>query len=372
MMTAFRGGWPASTSLVSVMRGRYQGCMRREIRRQFLVALGLCAQQMLPQGALAGSNDVLIAKHAAAYGVPEQLVRRVVRIESGGNPRIVSAGNYGLMQIRLGTARSVGYHGDAEGLLDADTNLTYAVKYLAGAYRAAGCDENRAVSYYQRGYYGASRRECPGPPLIEDSQAEFKLAEKVKRESAAAKSANAAAEPADVIRPRVVRTETIGKPKPLPVRPVGVFEPKRAAPPPMPASPPLPPRRPIEEAKAIPAGSPPVASAVPAVPVSRGKGDTLKPAAQQVELASVPLPPERTEAQTSRHEASNLRRENVEREPRRVHHSSRRTAVATDDAPAVVTFLRKLVTPEKEKQQQRRRRAVKSNSDGLSRVPPPL
>ena len=35
--------------------------------------------------------------------------------------------------------------GTAEGLLDPDTNLTYAVKYLAGAYRAAGGDHNRAL-----------------------------------------------------------------------------------------------------------------------------------------------------------------------------------------------------------------------------------
>jgi hypothetical protein len=76
----------------------------------------------------------------------------------------VHAGNYGLMQIRLGTARGVGYSGDAKGLLEPATNLTYAVKYLAGAYRAAGCDENRAVSYYQRGYYGAALRECAESP----------------------------------------------------------------------------------------------------------------------------------------------------------------------------------------------------------------
>ncbi len=75
-------------------------------------------------------------------------------------PAAVHAGNYGLMQIRLGTARAMGYAGDADGLLDPDTNLTYAVKYLAGAYRAAGCDADRAVSYYQRGYYGAAKREC--------------------------------------------------------------------------------------------------------------------------------------------------------------------------------------------------------------------
>ena len=335
--------------------------MRREIRRYLLVALGLGALSAFTPGALAGSHDVLIAKHATAYGVPENLVRRVIRIESGGNPRVVSAGNYGLMQIRLGTARGVGYQGDAGGLLDPDTNLTYAVKYLAGAYRAAGCDESRAVSYYQHGYYGASRRECPALERAEDTQTEFKLAEKVKRESPAAKSVNAAAtEPTDVIKPKVVRTETIGKPKPVAVRPLGAFEPKRAALPPMPASLPLPPRRPIEEAQAIPAASP-VASTVSG---SSGKADTLKPTAPQVELASAPLPPERSDPQVSQ-------REDVGREPRRLHHSNRRAAVVSDDAPAVVTFLRKFVTPEKEKKQ-RRRRAGKADADGLSRVPPPL
>ena len=120
-------------------------------------------------GALAGPHDALIAKHAAANGVPEHLIRRVIRIESRGNAGAVHAGNYGLMQIRLGTARGVGYSGDAQGLLDPDTNLTYAVKYLAGAYRAAGCDADRAVSYYQRGYYGAALRECAESRAVADA-----------------------------------------------------------------------------------------------------------------------------------------------------------------------------------------------------------
>jgi hypothetical protein len=84
--------------------------------------------------------------------VPVSLVERVIKRESGGNPRAVSAGNYGLMQIRLGTARAMGYTGSASGLLDAQTNMTYAVKYLAGAYRAAGGSESRAVALYARGY----------------------------------------------------------------------------------------------------------------------------------------------------------------------------------------------------------------------------
>lgn len=105
-----------------------------------------------------GNLDALITKHAAANDVPEELVRRVIRRESGGNPRAVSRGNYGLMQIRLGTARALGYRGSAAGLLDADTNMTYAVKYLAGAYRVAGGNANRAVHYYAAGYYYAAKR----------------------------------------------------------------------------------------------------------------------------------------------------------------------------------------------------------------------
>jgi soluble lytic murein transglycosylase-like protein len=100
-----------------------------------------------------GSRMHGLAEQAARKnGVPVSLVNRVIRRESGGNPRAVSSGNYGLMQIRLGTARALGYRGSAAGLLDPVTNMTYAVRYLAGAYRAAGGGESRAVALYARGY----------------------------------------------------------------------------------------------------------------------------------------------------------------------------------------------------------------------------
>jgi soluble lytic murein transglycosylase-like protein len=104
-----------------------------------------------------GNLDALIASHAAANNVPMELVRRVIKLESGGIPRTVSKGNYGLMQIKLGTARAMGYRGDAAGLLDPNTNLIYAVKYLAGAYRAAGGNADRAMRYYASGYYNAAK-----------------------------------------------------------------------------------------------------------------------------------------------------------------------------------------------------------------------
>jgi soluble lytic murein transglycosylase-like protein len=104
-----------------------------------------------------GNLDALIRQHAAANNLPEALVRRVIKRESGGNPRVVSAGNYGLMQIKLATARSMGYTGNAAGLLDANSNMTYAVKYLAGAYRLANGNHGRAVHYYAAGYYYAAK-----------------------------------------------------------------------------------------------------------------------------------------------------------------------------------------------------------------------
>ncbi len=67
------------------------------------------------------------------------------------------------MQIRLGTARAMGYGGDASGLLDADTNMTYAVRYLAGAYRAAGGNQDQAIRNYQRGYYDKAKAQGFSP-----------------------------------------------------------------------------------------------------------------------------------------------------------------------------------------------------------------
>jgi soluble lytic murein transglycosylase-like protein len=111
-----------------------------------------------------GNLDALIAQHAAANNVPASLIRRVIKRESGGNSRAVSRGNYGLMQIRLGTARSLGYRGSAAGLLDPATNMEYAVKYLAGAYRVAAGNADRAVHYYASGYYYAAKRKGMTPP----------------------------------------------------------------------------------------------------------------------------------------------------------------------------------------------------------------
>jgi soluble lytic murein transglycosylase-like protein len=90
--------------------------------------------------------------------VPESLVRRVVPRESGFNPAARNGPYLGLMQIRHDTAKSMGYRGEATGLLDAETNLKYAVKYLRGAYMVGGYNADAAVRFYSRGYYYDAKR----------------------------------------------------------------------------------------------------------------------------------------------------------------------------------------------------------------------
>ncbi|WP_065756741.1 lytic transglycosylase domain-containing protein [Bradyrhizobium paxllaeri] len=110
--------------------------------------------------------ESMVATHAAANNVPEALVHRVIVRESKYHPNLVGrGGTIGLMQIKLPTARGLGYTGDAAGLRDPSTNLAWGIKYLAGAYRAAGGDHNRAVRYYASGYYYAAKRQRQEKPL---------------------------------------------------------------------------------------------------------------------------------------------------------------------------------------------------------------
>ncbi|MCX7325976.1 MAG: transglycosylase SLT domain-containing protein [Hyphomicrobiales bacterium] len=115
--------------------------------------------------ALASPLDQRIAEHAARNGMPVALARAVIRLESNFRPSASNRGNFGLMQIRLGTARSLGYSGGAAGLLNAQTNLTYGMRYLARAYHLAGGDICGAIMRYQSGLgatraNGANRAYC--------------------------------------------------------------------------------------------------------------------------------------------------------------------------------------------------------------------
>ncbi len=108
-----------------------------------------------PQNALSER----ISYYADVYDVPESLIHRSIQQESGYNPNRHIGPYWGLMQLRLDTARSMGYRGPARGLLDVDTNLNYAVAYLSNAYVVAGRNPERAIALYSSGYYYEARRK---------------------------------------------------------------------------------------------------------------------------------------------------------------------------------------------------------------------
>ena len=100
----------------------------------------------------------LIVKYAAVHDIPESLLHRVIQRESNYNPRARNGPYYGLMQILPQTAGTMGYRGSPEGLLDPETNLIYAGRYLRGAWMVSGGNETKAVMWYAKGYYYEAKR----------------------------------------------------------------------------------------------------------------------------------------------------------------------------------------------------------------------
>ncbi len=119
------------------------------------IAVEPAAADLSPHAAL----DERISHYAALYEVPESLIHRSIRRESGYDPAARHGAYWGLMQLRLGTARALGYQGPARGLLDPDTNLKYGAAYMSNAYLVAGRNPDRAMALYVSGYYFEARRK---------------------------------------------------------------------------------------------------------------------------------------------------------------------------------------------------------------------
>ena len=85
-------------------------------------------------------------------------MHRVVQRESMYRPSARNGPYWGLMQILPQTARTMGFRGPPSDLLSAEINLTYAVKYLRGAWLVSDGDEAMAVQWYARGYYYEAKR----------------------------------------------------------------------------------------------------------------------------------------------------------------------------------------------------------------------
>lgn len=102
----------------------------------------------------------LVIDKANEHNVPTQLAFGILKKESGLNPKVVHRGNYGIGQIRCGTAKGVGFKGSCNQLLDAETNLIYSMKYLRMALDLSKNDWCHAATLYNRGL-GTKAKQSP-------------------------------------------------------------------------------------------------------------------------------------------------------------------------------------------------------------------
>jgi soluble lytic murein transglycosylase-like protein len=130
-----------------------------------LTALAACGTRQEPEVSHTALHPgetpeirALIRKWAATYEIPESLLHRQIQRESGYNPAARNGPYYGLMQILPQTARGMGYRGTPAGLLDPDTNLQFGAKYLRGAWLVSGGNEDKAMTWYAKGYYYEAKR----------------------------------------------------------------------------------------------------------------------------------------------------------------------------------------------------------------------
>lgn len=126
--------------------------MRNVVRSALLLLAFLSFAGFSGMASAETPYGAIIAKHARAQGIPVDLALAVVRHESGYNPRATGqAGEIGLMQIKLQTARGIGYRGTRQELYDPATNIEWGMKYLGEARRLAGGDECGMLSRYNGG-----------------------------------------------------------------------------------------------------------------------------------------------------------------------------------------------------------------------------
>ncbi len=108
--------------------------------------------------------DDVIDEHASRQGVRKDLVRAVIQVESGFNPRAISnKGAMGLMQLMPATARELGVRNP----MDPSENVRGGVAYLRQLLDRYNGDERLALAAYNAGPGAVDSHGQTVPPYTE-------------------------------------------------------------------------------------------------------------------------------------------------------------------------------------------------------------
>jgi soluble lytic murein transglycosylase-like protein len=133
--------------------------------------------------------DDLIQDHASRHALRPELVRAVIQVESGFNPRARSPkGAMGLMQLMPATARALG----VVNPYDPEDNIRGGTTYLRQLLDRYDGDERLALAAYNAGAGAVDRHGRTVPPYRETR-------EYVRKVGSAAGTTRAPASPPDIV-----------------------------------------------------------------------------------------------------------------------------------------------------------------------------
>ena len=114
--------------------------------------------------AVSSRFEPLVQEHAARHGLRPDLVRAVIQVESGFNPRATSPkGAMGLMQLMPGTARELG----VVNAYDPAQNIRGGTAYLRQLLDRYDGNEELALAAYNAGFNAVDRHGRRVPPFTE-------------------------------------------------------------------------------------------------------------------------------------------------------------------------------------------------------------
>ena len=94
-----------------------------------LVAMLLTACQTVQSSAQPSLHE-MIRVAAVSHDIRPEIALGLVDVESTFKVTASKDGNYGLMQIRMATAKAMGFNGNLNDLMTTEKNLEYGMRYL--------------------------------------------------------------------------------------------------------------------------------------------------------------------------------------------------------------------------------------------------